>query len=70
MESAPTANNVILIHTVGVDVLDDPLQRDVAFVPNGPSGRSVPTRLDMSEGSQKAPNRREVLCSKIYNLLM
>ena len=39
MESAPTANNVILIHTVGVDVLDDPLQRDVTFVSNAGSFR-------------------------------
>ena len=41
MESAPTANNVILIHTVGVDVLDDPLQRDVTFVSNAGSFRQA-----------------------------
>ena len=34
IESAPTANNVILIHTVGGDVLDAPLQRNVTFFHN------------------------------------
>ena len=41
MESAPTANNVILIHTVGVDVLDDPSQNK-SYIHFEPGGETPP----------------------------
>ena len=41
MESAPTANNVILIHTVGGDAYDVPLRTKVTFISNR-EGRPLP----------------------------
>ena len=71
MESAPTANNVILIHTVGVDVLDDPSQNKsyIHFEPGGETPPLQKNNIIYCRGGVAPPDKKQTISPINPNLL-